>query len=60
MKSGIYKIINIINNKAHIGQSSNIPKRWKLHKYTLRNNIHKNPHFNALDDESVCITRVVK
>ena len=29
--SGIYKITNLINNKCYIGQSVNIPERWKQH-----------------------------
>ena len=28
---GIYKIENLINNKVYIGQSENLPKRWKNH-----------------------------
>ena len=26
--SGIYMVINLINNKKYIGQSKNIKKRW--------------------------------
>ena len=29
---GIYKITNTINNKVYIGQSTNIPQRWKAHR----------------------------
>lgn len=28
---GIYKIVNILNNKIYIGKSSDIEKRWKEH-----------------------------
>lgn len=30
--TGIYKIINILNNKIYIGSSNNILRRWKEHK----------------------------
>lgn len=32
MRTGIYKITNIKNNKCYIGQSKNIDKRFKQHK----------------------------
>lgn len=35
MKSGIYLIKNIINNKVYIGSASNINKRWSRHKKDL-------------------------
>lgn len=41
---GIYKIENTINNKVYIGQSTDIDKRWKSHKESLRNNRHSNAH----------------
>lgn len=34
MTVGIYKITNNINNKCYIGQSRNIEKRWRDHKYS--------------------------
>jgi len=40
--SGIYKILNIINNKFYIGSSYNIDIRWNDHKRELRNNRHTN------------------
>lgn len=40
MKSGIYKIINIINNKCYIGSAKNIVYRWRRHKQLLRKNVH--------------------
>ena len=39
---GIYKIINIINNKIYIGQSVDIKRRWNDHKSELRRNSHHN------------------
>lgn len=44
MKSGIYFIKNIMNNKIYIGRSINIPSRLSKHKYYLRNNKHHNKH----------------
>lgn len=42
MKSGIYKIVNIKNNKIYIGSSKNIENRWKEHTTSLRRNKHIN------------------
>ncbi|SDH45051.1 GIY-YIG nuclease family protein [Desulfosporosinus hippei] len=38
--SGIYRIRNIKNEKAYIGQSKNILDRWEKHKNSLRNGKH--------------------
>jgi len=35
MSCGIYKITNIINNHAYIGESINIERRWNEHKRML-------------------------
>jgi group I intron endonuclease len=43
-KSGVYKILNIINSKVYIGSSENIPKRWKRHLKGLKNNKHGNKY----------------
>lgn len=40
MKSGIYKITNVINNKCYIGSAKNIVYRWRRHKQLLRKNAH--------------------
>lgn len=40
MKSGIYKILNIVNGKFYIGSSYNIYDRFLDHKRDLRNNKH--------------------
>lgn len=42
MTSGIYLIVNCINNKLYIGSSCNIKQRWFEHKNELRKNIHCN------------------
>lgn len=41
MKSGIYKIENLINNKVYIGQSVDIPKRWREHRSAAFNSNSK-------------------
>ena len=44
---GIYRIINIDNNKVYIGSSTNINKRIKTHIYKLNGNEHWNTHLQA-------------
>lgn len=44
--SGIYAIVNKINNKIYIGQSSNIRLRWRHHLTDLRKNIHRSTYLN--------------
>lgn len=44
MKSGIYRIRNLVNNKIYIGSSKNINHRKSAHLYDLRNQKHKNIH----------------
>ena len=39
---GIYSIIHNQTEKAYIGQSKNLPERWKQHQTMLRNNTHHN------------------
>lgn len=39
-KSGIYQIINIVNNKRYIGSSNNLLARKKQHFVTLKQNKH--------------------
>lgn len=41
---GIYKIVNIINNKFYIGSSNNILKRFSTHKNFLRKKKHHSPY----------------
>lgn len=41
--SGIYKIINTINNKYYIGSSYDIYYRWRKHKERLNRNNHHSP-----------------
>lgn len=44
MNKGIYKIINLVNNKIYIGSSNNIKKRFSHHKHSLINNKHYNKY----------------
>jgi group I intron endonuclease len=44
MSSGIYQIINTVNNKSYIGSACNIHKRWLMHKRTLKQGSHHNIH----------------
>ncbi len=47
MESGIYVIINVINDKKYIGQSNNIPRRWSEHRSELNKNKHHNTYLQA-------------
>ena len=38
--TGIYKIINLVNDKIYIGSAVNFVKRWNEHKRKLHLNIH--------------------
>lgn len=44
IKSGIYCIINLINNKFYIGKSTDIKARFRNHQSKLRLNKHPNQH----------------
>lgn len=45
--SGIYQIINKINNKVYVGQSCNIKNRKGCHFATLKGNYHYNKHLQS-------------
>lgn len=47
MKSGVYIIQNLINNKYYIGASKNIISRLQNHKTDLRGNNHVNIHLQS-------------
>lgn len=46
-KSGVYKIINIINNRIYIGSCKSFKQRYKEHLNSLRNNKHSNKFLQA-------------
>jgi group I intron endonuclease len=47
MKSGIYKIINVINNKFYVGSATDFKRRKRLHWWRLRRGDHANKHLQA-------------
>lgn len=51
MKSGIYCILNIVNNKVYIGSSKNIQSRIKTHKKNLRTKKHENKYLQSSWDK---------
>lgn len=44
IKSGIYMIKNIINNKIYVGQSVDLDRRKSMHFSSLKNNHHHNKY----------------
>lgn len=47
LKSGIYKITNLISEKFYIGSAIKLNSRWLNHKSFLRRNKHQNFRFQA-------------
>lgn len=43
-KSGIYKIVNKINQHYYVGRSNNFQSRWQAHRNKLRKGLHDNEH----------------
>lgn len=44
MASGIYQILNLQNGKRYVGSAVTLHRRWKLHRYQLRNGSHHSQH----------------
>lgn len=42
MRSGIYKITNLVTSKVYIGKAVKVSSRFSAHKYLLRRNLHPN------------------
>lgn len=47
MKSGIYIIENLVNDKIYIGSAVNLNKRFNSHRTKLYRNIHDNKYLQA-------------
>jgi group I intron endonuclease len=47
LKSGVYKLINLINNRIYIGSAKGFKQRWYQHHYSLKNNKHSNKFLQA-------------
>lgn len=45
--SGIYLIVNTVNNKIYVGSAVEFQDRWRLHKLELNRNNHHNRHLQA-------------
>lgn len=64
MKSGIYFIKNVINNKIYIGRSINVSKRIYKHKTSLRSQKHHNKHlqnsFNKYGEHNFKFLKVLE
>jgi group I intron endonuclease len=46
-ESGIYLITNTVNGHRYVGSAVFLAQRWAVHRSTLQNNTHKNPHLQA-------------
>ena len=47
MSRGIYKIINVVNNKFYVGSAVDLKRRRVRHFSELRTNKHNNKHLQA-------------
>lgn len=47
MRSGIYRIRNIITKECYYGSTVNFSGRWSQHKKELSNNVHYNLHLQC-------------
>lgn len=51
MKSGIYAIRNLTNQKVYVGSAINYENRWKKHKNSLLNGKHHSRHLQSSWDK---------
>jgi group I intron endonuclease len=47
MARGIYKIINVVNNKFYVGSAEDFTRRKRVHWWMLRRGTHANKHLQA-------------
>jgi group I intron endonuclease len=47
LKSGVYKLTNLSNNRIYIGSAKGFKQRWYKHHYALKNNKHSNRFLQA-------------
>lgn len=47
MARGIYKIINVINNKFYVGSAEDFTRRKRVHWWRLRKGTHANKHLQS-------------
>lgn len=47
MARGIYKIINVVNNKFYVGSAEDFTRRKRIHWWQLRRGTHGNKHLQA-------------
>lgn len=52
--SGVYAIINMLNNHKYVGSSKDIKKRLYQHRCKLNNNTHHSVHLQRAFNTSVC------
>ena len=50
-QSGIYEILNTVNGKRYIGQTSNFKKRWKEHRTGMKRGDHGNRYLQRAWDK---------
>jgi len=51
MARGIYKIINLVNNKFYVGSATNFTERKRKHWWMLRKGTHANKHLQSAWDK---------
>lgn len=47
MKSGVYRIRNVVNGKCYVGSAANIKCRWSIHLGCLKADKHSRKFQNA-------------
>lgn len=47
IKTGVYCITCLVNQKVYVGQTGNIHRRWGNHRYDLRYGVHKNKYLQT-------------